>query len=448
MSTTNVETGKGTKDTEHLKKIDFKMISFTLAGRDYGIDILKVKEIRKAGNFTKVPNTPVFVRGVDNLRGDIIPIIDLRTMFNLPAETKDPASLENIVIIRLDALILGIVVDTIEKVVGISHETIQPPHPIFGDINIQYINGVVENEGRLYIILDVDRIFGDSEPVPTAVASASVNDEGDVPLTASAPAAATGSLPLDLQFVAETLAAFGQFHLSPVNQDWVTKRLGEWKSLREAKGLDFQLTLKEEAQEFLAPFASRHTGQVWAAASVAELSEILKFDGSQIAVWNPGCGRGYESYSLALLLQTRFSKFSYKIWASDHDLLNISTAPALVLDEDSIDLEWKEFTVQSKNGLQFSTDLKGHVLFEFHDVNHTNPMPEIQLAVLRDLLSYLKVSDQEKLISELSEKLKPGGYLILGDNEKLQNSEWKDVSSAGWSVYQKLESVTDARGVN
>jgi purine-binding chemotaxis protein CheW len=129
MSTTTTE-AKGLKETDRLKQIDFKMISFTLAGKDYGIDILKVKEIRKAGNFTKVPNTPIFVRGVDNLRGDIIPVIDLRVMFNLPAESKDAASLENIVILRLESLVLGVVVDSIEKVVGISSESIQPPHPI------------------------------------------------------------------------------------------------------------------------------------------------------------------------------------------------------------------------------------------------------------------------------------------------------------------------------
>lgn len=138
-TTTKTEPTKGSKDADRLKKIDFKMISFTLAGKDYGIDILKVKEIRKAGNFTKVPNTPIYVRGVDNLRGDIIPVIDLRTMFNLPAETKDAGSLENIVILRLDTLVLGIVVDTIEKVVGISSESIQPPHPIFGEIGRAHV---------------------------------------------------------------------------------------------------------------------------------------------------------------------------------------------------------------------------------------------------------------------------------------------------------------------
>lgn len=431
--TTKTEPTKGSKDADRLKKIDFKMISFTLAGKDYGIDILKVKEIRKAGNFTKVPNTPIYVRGVDNLRGDIIPVIDLRTMFNLPAETKDAGSLENIVILRLDTLVLGIVVDTIEKVVGISSESIQPPHPIFGDINIQYINGVVENDGRLYIILDVDRIFGQPESVAQA--------QPEAPASSSEPQVASTSeetLPLDLQFVGETLSAFGQFQLSPLNREWVSARLKEWKKSRQDRGLDFQLTQKDEAEEFLSSFPSPGTGIIWKSETVDALASLVRFETNNVVVWNPGCGRGYESYSLALLLQTRFAGKSYKVWASDNDLLSISTAPSLILDEEEVDLAWKDFTVQSRNGLQFNSDLKAHILFEFHDVNHLNPMPEVHLAVIRDVISFLKVSDQERLIGELSDKVKAGGFLVLGTNERLSHPEWKPVGNDIWSVYQKI----------
>jgi purine-binding chemotaxis protein CheW len=442
MSTTKTEPAKGQKDTDRLKKIDFKMISFTLAGKDYGIDILKVKEIRKAGNFTKVPNTPVYVRGVDNLRGDIIPIIDLRTMFNLPAETKDASSLENIVILRLDSLVLGIVVDTIEKVVGIASESIQPPHPIFGDINIQYINGVVENDGRLYIILDVDRIFGDqeSEPEPApAPAVAAAGPAAPEPVAAPpAPSAGEAVVPLDLQFVGETLEAFTPFRLSNLNRTWVSRRLADWKKARQAKGLDFQLTQKDEAEDFLGTFLSPHSGRIWPVDAVASLSELLKLDATSLVLWNPGCGRGYESYSLALMLLTRFTGKTFKIWASDNDLLSISTAPSLILEDEELDLSWKEFTVQSKNGLQFNSDLKARVLFEFHDVNHLNPMPEVHIAVLRDVLSYLKASDQDKLVTELADKVRTGGYLLLGSNEELIHPEWKFVGNDAWSLYQKI----------
>jgi purine-binding chemotaxis protein CheW len=439
MSTTTTDLAKGPKDNERLAKIDFKMISFTLAGRDYGIDILKVKEIRKAGNFTKVPNTPVYVRGVDNLRGDIIPVIDFRTMFNLPAETKDKESQESIVILRLESLVLGIVVDTIEKVLGFASESIQPPHPIFGDINIKYISGVVENAGRLYIILDVDRIFGEPEeeaPAPVERASVSEHTPDAVP-AAEVPGPGT-NIPLDLQFVGETLAAFGQFHLSPLNRTWVSSRLQEWKKSRKDRDLDFQLTQKDEAEEFLVPFASSQSGRIWTSEAVSSFAGLLSFNSSPLVVWNPGCGRGYEAYSIAMLLQAHFSGKAYKIWASDNDLLSISTAPSLILDEDEVDPSWKNFTVQSKHGLQFNSDIKARIVFEFHDLNHPNPLSEVHLVVIRDVISYLKTSDQDKLLTEITEKVRPGGYLLLGTHERLEHPEWKSVGNETWSVYQKI----------
>ena len=119
--------------------VDFKMVTFALAGKDYAIDILKVKEIAKAGNFTFVPNTAPFLLGVYNLRGEIIPIIDLRIFFNIPVPARAKNKIENMVIINVNDQRFGVVVDSIDKVVGVSKNTIKPPHPIFGDINIKYI---------------------------------------------------------------------------------------------------------------------------------------------------------------------------------------------------------------------------------------------------------------------------------------------------------------------
>jgi purine-binding chemotaxis protein CheW len=103
-----------------------------------------------------------------------------------------------------------------------------------------------------------------------------------------------------------------------------------------------------------------------------------------------------------------------------------------------VDLSWKEFTVESKNGLQFNSDLKARILFEFHDVNHLNPMPEVHLAVIRDLVSFLRPTDQDKLISEITDKVRTGGYLVLGSHERLSHPEWKPVGNESWSVYQKI----------
>ena len=143
-----------------MANVDFRMVTFSLAGKDYAIDILKVKEIAKAGHFTYVPNTMPFVRGVHNLRGDIIPVIDLRMFFNVPVQPKPENALENMLIVTVGDQTFGVVVDVIDRVIGIQSSTIQPPHPLFGDINIKYIYGVVEADNRLFVLLDIDRIFG------------------------------------------------------------------------------------------------------------------------------------------------------------------------------------------------------------------------------------------------------------------------------------------------
>jgi len=158
------------QSAKRAEKIDFKMITFSLAGKEYGVDIMNVKEIAKAGRFTYVPNALPFVRGVYNLRGDIISVIDLRIFFHLPAERKEEEVLESLIILKIDEEVFGVIVDAIDKVVGISSLTIQPPHPIFGDINVKYIKGIVENGGKLYIILDAEKIFASerAEDAPTA----------------------------------------------------------------------------------------------------------------------------------------------------------------------------------------------------------------------------------------------------------------------------------------
>ncbi|MBQ5781626.1 MAG: chemotaxis protein CheW [Spirochaetaceae bacterium] len=151
-----------TFDEEQRKRVasvDFRMVTFNLAGKEYGIDIMQVKEIVKSGRVTFVPNVPPFVIGVYNLRGEIIPIIDFRIFFNLGERSREKKEVENMIILTIDDQILGVVVDEIAKVVGIQKASIQPPHPIFSDISIKYISGIVEHDDHLYVLLDVLRVF-------------------------------------------------------------------------------------------------------------------------------------------------------------------------------------------------------------------------------------------------------------------------------------------------
>ena len=82
--------------------IDFKMVTFSLSGKDYSIDIMHIKEIAKAGRFTYVPNTLPFVLGVYNLRGEIIPILDLRLFFNIEVPERTGDKMENLLILNID----------------------------------------------------------------------------------------------------------------------------------------------------------------------------------------------------------------------------------------------------------------------------------------------------------------------------------------------------------
>lgn len=167
------------KDKDFLSN-DFKMVAFSLDGKDFGIDILQVKEIARFSYFTYVPNSIEYVKGVYNLRGDIISVIDLRTLFAIkqdkndleenepynkqieekPEEKKEDKKFESGLILRTeDGNMLGMIVDKIDKVVTVPYSEIKPPHPLFVSLDRKYIKGVVENADKLYIILDIGNVI-------------------------------------------------------------------------------------------------------------------------------------------------------------------------------------------------------------------------------------------------------------------------------------------------
>ena len=425
-------------------RVDFKMVTFTLAGKDYGIDIMKVKEISKASKFTFVPNSAPFVRGVYNLRGDIISVIDLRVFFNLANESVDGGgdNVENMIILRLAGHVIAIIVDTIDKVVGISSDSIQPPHPLFGDINIKYISGVVENDGRLYVILDVERIFGTEEVTETS----ELTERRPTALSPPPePAAAKGGPvstaeavkeDVDIGFIEETLVTFLSFHSSPVNRDWIRNRFAAWKKQR---GEDVQLTSEEDAASYLASFASPFSGTFWSPDYIEKVSSFLPKDHKgNFNVWNPGCGGGYESYSVACMIKSALPNAHLRIVAHDNDLIRVSTAPGLIVDAEAMGEPYDGFLTKSTRGRQFKKIVKDAVLFEYHDITNDNTLPKLDMVVMRDTVSYLTPERQSAVFAVLDEFLKPGGLLLLGINEKPINPDaWEKVENAGVVGYKK-----------
>ncbi|MDR1100384.1 MAG: chemotaxis protein CheW [Treponema sp.] len=418
---------------ERADTVNFKMITFSLAGKDYGVDIMNVKEIAKADKFTYVPNAASFVRGVYNLRGDIIPIIDLRIFFHLPVDTKADGQ-ENMLILRIEDRVYGTIVDKIDKVVGINSETIQPPHPIFGDINIKFISGVVEKQGDLYIILDVIRIFTQSEEDKNKPRIA----EGAAYYAPPSPAEPIGEQRADssIEFVRESLLALRGFAASDINDAWFQKRYIEWSGSRNGK--DVQLRGATDADEFLAPFYSPDTGKFWDDDYAAAVKKALPdLPSNNIQVWNIGCGKGYETFSFACILKSRYPAGHIKIWANDNDIMAISQAPNMVFDLDEVPEYCRSFMVKGRNGYVFNQAIKDSIMFEYHDVLNDNPLPELDIILVRDILSFLSKQDQDRFAASFPEKLKNRGLVFLGRYEELPGSSWKSLAAQPVSVYQR-----------
>ena len=424
---------------ERVDTVDFKMVTFSLAGKDYGVDIMNVKEIAKADKFTYVPNAASFVRGVYNLRGDIIPIIDLRMFFHLPVEKKKD-NLENMLILRIEDRVYGTIVDKIDKVVGINSENIQPPHPIFGDINIKFISGVVEKLGALYIILDVIRIFSQSEEDKQKSRGA-VTDSGGagtyyVPPASQEqiPAEKTAAADTALGFIKESLPALKHFYPSALNEEWIRKRYADWSGTHSGEGL--QLKSAGEADEYLSSFFSPDTGRFWSDDYAALVQSLLpNLSSNTIQAWNIGCGKGYETFSFACILKSRYPDSQLKIWANDSDIMAISQAPNMVFDMEDLPDYCREFMVKGRSGYGFNQAIKDSIVFEYHDILNDNPLPDLDIILVRDVLSFLSEQDQNRLIGSFSEKLKSSGIVIPGRNEKLSGLDWEYIGKEPVSAF-------------
>lgn len=431
-------TGEQQKEKERAEKIDFKMVTFSLAGKEYGIDIMSANEIAKANRFTYVPNAEPFVRGVYNLRGEIISIIDLRIFFHLPAERKEDGAMENLLILRVENHVFGVIVDAIDKVVGISSANIQPPHPIFGEINVRYIKGVVENNGKLYIILDVDRIFAPAQKAPDKVEADYEENEPAVEPKVVAGAGSTGAVisdgDLSSSFVKENLATFRHFYVSGLNEDWFGRRFAEWK--RERAGTDLQLRDESDADAFLVGFNSPYTGQLWDQDYIDAFAKTLPdIESKNINIWNPGCGKGYETWSLACVLRNRYPEARIKIWANDSDLLAISMAPNMVFPE-NIPEYYTPFVTKGRNGLTFIQPVRDSIFFEFHDFLNQSPLPPLDFILCRDTLSFVEAGAQKRLMDDFADKLKTNGILYLGTSEAA-GAGWTPAGSGLLSAFRK-----------
>ena len=135
-----------------------QLVTFTLRNEEYAVDILNVQEINRITEITQVPNSPPYVEGVINLRGKVMPVINLRKKFGL--EDKETDDTSRIIIMDIQGVTNGLVVDSVSEVLRIPSDIVEPPPPMSSDINCEFIKGVAKLENRLIILIDIDSLLG------------------------------------------------------------------------------------------------------------------------------------------------------------------------------------------------------------------------------------------------------------------------------------------------
>ncbi len=140
-----------------------QLVSFKIGAEEFGIDILKVNEINRMMSITKVPNAPSFVDGVVNLRGRVIPVINLRSKLSLPRIEYDRNS--RIIVVELNDKTIGFIVDEVSEVLRIPVNITEKPPEMVSGINASFITAIGKLEDRLLILLDLEKILGEGESV-------------------------------------------------------------------------------------------------------------------------------------------------------------------------------------------------------------------------------------------------------------------------------------------
>jgi len=162
------QTGNPTSDEDLVAN---EYLTFTLGCEEYAIDILKVQEIRGYEQPTLIANAPAFIKGVINLRGTIVPIVDMRIKFNLGKIEYTPFTV--VIILNIAGRVIGTVVDSVSDVISLTPVQVRPAPDFSGSFDTKYILGLATVDGRMMIVTDIERLMtsADMELIDDASAS-------------------------------------------------------------------------------------------------------------------------------------------------------------------------------------------------------------------------------------------------------------------------------------
>ncbi len=145
----------------------FQIVTFQLGSELYGVDILDVKEIVKAQEIRPIPHAPMYIEGIFNLRGEVIPIMNLHKRFNIERLVYENDVEEELnrgfIILSIDGLKISIVIDKVSRVITINSTEVKPPPHMLTGIGSEYIHGIVEDNNGYLILLDIRKLFDSSD---------------------------------------------------------------------------------------------------------------------------------------------------------------------------------------------------------------------------------------------------------------------------------------------
>ena len=155
----NAESRFTQPESHHSMTSEF--LAFTLGQEEYGVDILKVQELRGYENVTRIANSPEFLKGVVNLRGTIVPIVDMRIKFNLGTPSYDEFTV--VIILNIGKNVMGMVVDSVSDVITLEASQIKPAPEMGTQLNTGYLIGLGTIDDRMLILVDIDHLMSSTE---------------------------------------------------------------------------------------------------------------------------------------------------------------------------------------------------------------------------------------------------------------------------------------------
>jgi purine-binding chemotaxis protein CheW len=158
---TDISTPVTPRHETRLTETPKEFLTFTLGDEEYGVDILKVQEIRGYDTVTRIPDTPDFVKGVINLRGTIVPVIDMRLKFKLANVTYDNFTV--MIILNVAKRIVGMVVDGVSDVIDLTAEQIRPAPDLGRGVDTEFLTGIGALDKRMLILVDIEKLIGSAE---------------------------------------------------------------------------------------------------------------------------------------------------------------------------------------------------------------------------------------------------------------------------------------------